>query len=1038
MKKIITILFVLFSLNGFSQYPITQNLGSASTLVQNPNYGGLKGGLIPYTFSDTSNANSLAPYLANYCGALIYTTDVFATWYRSCDSSRKHWVMIQPQGGGTPLAGQSWINPRNNNLFTDANGNGGFGTIAANGISHYTNNTLRFTEGGTGVLDNATASIKYLAVDTTIGGQRKLVFAPAPSATVPISSLTAATAFNSINNSSFNQQWSWNTLGGNYGLLLTSNSTVANGNGQILFASQIQGANSNSNQTTFAGNFVNQHTGTGSTNIALSLQASGGSNNYGLQIVDGSQGAGKILSSDASGNASWIPQSSIASGTTLQQAINNGSTLNQFNTIHGGGQILLFDENNIVNITARNAGAQTNTTKFAALSLDSLGTTELSTQGINTYGGGLVSLHATDVQTAHETYIRAYGDSVWLAPSQGIATIDTLALASSTTNANVMVWNTVTKRWEQTPQSSIVVPTPGIDDVLAQDQVFQNDRSMNGVGSYSLLLNGMVSVAINQPAPVETLDVVGTGGITGTVHFNNDGNSHFLSGQDQASDADNSAVFGRQNSITATSAGGETDFIAGWHGSINNASNVALFSLKGGAATRQITTNNSFTVFADSVTVEASLGTVIKGNVGISSLTPSQLVGTDASKNLVSLSSLPSGVLANGSGTTINGTNKIDLGGTLTSTDIIFGNSLYGTGFSNHTSFQVSDSAGDTRIDMASTLSGTQRTQLLSGKKQGRQSFLTIKPDSLQLQPSLGNLFVDSLNNSASQYILHWNKTTGAVTYADSSASSSGLTVGTTTIASGTTGRIEYNNSGVLGEYTLTGSGTVVAMQTSPAFLGNPTISPTSTSATGLTINEPTSFSGNIQDWQVNGSSKVAINQAGSLTVQGAINGSTSGIIVPTGGNGFKFSGGGFMVCPSDGIFTFQNNAANNFNRLQFGDVTSSYPSLKRSGTSLQVRLADDSGDGGFSTGALTATGALSITAGSNKSVGTGTLIGGTATISNSRVTASSLIFLTDATTGALTNVGTLTVGTISAGVSFVVNSANPLDTSSFNFLIIN
>lgn len=44
------------------------------------------------------------------------------------------------------------------------------------------------------------------------------------------------------------------------------------------------------------------------------------------------------------------------------------------------------------------------------------------------------------------------------------------------------------------------------------------------------------------------------------------------------------------------------------------------------------------------------------------------------------------------------------------------------------------------------------------------------------------------------------------------------LTVGTTTIASGTTTRILYDNAGVLGEYTLTGSGTVVVMATSPTF----------------------------------------------------------------------------------------------------------------------------------------------------------------------------------------------------------------------------
>jgi hypothetical protein len=48
-----------------------------------------------------------------------------------------------------------------------------------------------------------------------------------------------------------------------------------------------------------------------------------------------------------------------------------------------------------------------------------------------------------------------------------------------------------------------------------------------------------------------------------------------------------------------------------------------------------------------------------------------------------------------------------------------------------------------------------------------------------------------------------------------------GLTVGTTTITSGTSTRIIYNNAGVVGEYTLTGSGTAVAMGTSPTFTTN-------------------------------------------------------------------------------------------------------------------------------------------------------------------------------------------------------------------------
>lgn len=47
----------------------------------------------------------------------------------------------------------------------------------------------------------------------------------------------------------------------------------------------------------------------------------------------------------------------------------------------------------------------------------------------------------------------------------------------------------------------------------------------------------------------------------------------------------------------------------------------------------------------------------------------------------------------------------------------------------------------------------------------------------------------------------------------------SGLTIGTTSISSGISGRVLYDNAGVLGEMTTTGSGTVLALQTSPTFL---------------------------------------------------------------------------------------------------------------------------------------------------------------------------------------------------------------------------
>jgi hypothetical protein len=60
-------------------------------------------------------------------------------------------------------------------------------------------------------------------------------------------------------------------------------------------------------------------------------------------------------------------------------------------------------------------------------------------------------------------------------------------------------------------------------------------------------------------------------------------------------------------------------------------------------------------------------------------------------------------------------------------------------------------------------------------------------------------------------------------------------------------------------------------------------------------------------------------------------------------GHFFYWAGGPGLDSSTDGIIRIANNAVNDFNRLQFGGTTSSYPALKRSSAELIVRLADDS-----------------------------------------------------------------------------------------------
>lgn len=60
--------------------------------------------------------------------------------------------------------------------------------------------------------------------------------------------------------------------------------------------------------------------------------------------------------------------------------------------------------------------------------------------------------------------------------------------------------------------------------------------------------------------------------------------------------------------------------------------------------------------------------------------------------------------------------------------------------------------------------------------------------------------------------------------------------------------------------------------------------------------------------------------------------------------SGLFWFGRGRMQANADGVFSIEVNAGGNFDRLQFGGTTASFPALKRSSTVLQARLADDSG----------------------------------------------------------------------------------------------
>ena len=138
-----------------------------------------------------------------------------------------------------------------------------------------------------------------------------------------------------------------------------------------------------------------------------------------------------------------------------------------------------------------------------------------------------------------------------------------------------------------------------------------------------------------------------------------------------------------------------------------------------------------------------------------------------------------------------------------------------------------------------------------------------------------------------------------------------GLTVGTTTIASGTNTRVLFNNSGVVGEYAITGTGNV-AMSASPTFTGtvagaaftaSSTITQTSTSATAFTsgangATNPTFTIDNSTASQVSG-----------ITVIGSADGTAPIIVVNSRTQGASALAGNGLAITADPAIAGNTNA---------------------------------------------------------------------------------------------------------------------------------
>ena len=272
-----------------------------------------------------------------------------------------------------------------------------------------------------------------------------------------------------------------------------------------------------------------------------------------------------------------------------------------------------------------------------------------------------------------------------------------------------------------------------------------------------------------------------------------------------------------------------------------------------------------------------------------------------------------------------------------------------------------------------------------------------------------------------------------------------------------------------------------------PLFYQNGGTAPTtwSTAGTYQGINAVSGFTGNFVDYHVNGGASVfkvayngvitattnnssfaAVLSTGLTTTSGqggnnayvtfksnagttffTVREITSSVLNPT----FNFTGTQTMSASyADAIYASYNPtliaAANNqvinlidanptFTNGAFTGVVNNLINLRQSAVS-KFKVASDgtatlTGNMVFSTAGK----GVQYQSGTGARAGNATLVGGTVTVTNTTVTANTIVMLTRKTSGG--TIGTAITYTLSAGASFTINSDNILDTSVFSYLLV-
>lgn len=455
-------------------------------------------------------------------------------------------------------------------------------------------------------------------------------------------------------------------------------------------------------------------------------------------------------------------------------------------------------------------------------------------------------------------------------------------------------------------------------DTLKNKSISGNDNTLSNIDNAALTnssvtINGSSvslggSVTVTAAAASVTIGTTTVGsGTDGYILYNNAGTLGNLAttGTGSVVRAGSPALTGTPTIAGATS--GTIGLVATAIAGSNTLTLPAATDTLVGKATTDILTNK---------TISGSSNTL--SNIGNSSLTNSSI--------------------------TINGS-SVSLGGSVTVTAAASSITVGTTSVSSGTTTRV-------LYDNAGTLGEYAQVPIANGGT--GQSTASAAFNALSPITSTGDLIIGNGVNSATRLAIGTNAyvlTSNGTTASWAAVPAASLTVGSTSIASGTTTRVLYDNAGTLGEYTISGSGNV-AMTTSPSF---------TTPALGVATGTSLSVTGNVYAYNA-----TAI-PAGGTTGSGYTFSSTAnfGMFFGSGAPTLSAAQGSLYV-RSDGAPYYNNNGTTGWTQIGAGITAANdsstasnlYPLFSSSATGTLTTVYTDNGALNFkpSTGELTAT----------------------------------------------------------------------------------